>query len=815
MRKSRFFNKLAQTMIIIIFSLTTNVYSYETQSKIALRAPQGFNFDKTKSSQDFNMLANLTQHYELDKVLLPKDAVDIIKNMEEVNIFIGDGTIIAANSKEEIDKAVGFTENGSLTAGEKDNEIVLVVTDTSLTYKDIEDGKNTSNSGITRRGFLGLGLKSLLGLAVSGTLAEFLISCSDDAVKPEPVKELEYDFADNVDLENVYSQAMAWTVGQQVKAYGSKKQLVKSFGDFSNSVKGPEMYNLFDHGAWVTVFSGIQNLDVAYSVGGAYTWHEKINNTWNDDIDSNENTQTSGALSVAGRGWVELSKAWPFREYRDQIYKRLAIGLVKGQNIDIDDYSGNQDSLPSALFNVTINVNTLIAVLKEKGLVDKDGFLVEMDYSNVELPGFENKKDEIFNVLRSYRGGLPACWNENNNEGYYNIGIKNDISINAASTKDNARAGMFLFRLWEEITEAEDFDMEYYKHKDEFKNRVFKIANWLKNNTWKGNYFEVGTGDVNEIKNEEAEAQLATLSFFNMLYKSGEPEFSEFNPINFSSALDYVENNYKNTITIKGKDGKERTVNLYNKTKDNNQVSPPLSLHVASAYKIFGNTAKYDEILKEVAKIQYKNGGIPYLLNENEGRAIDIDTNWPFPSVEATINFVAAYKLEPEYFAEKDNTGDKLVPTGVNLALSAGMAGAMASKEINKETMDQELYEALIVLNAVNTETNTLNLNLVGLNGDNNNCTPEYIIDKIKNLKGNELLSIVVTDEDRQKELELILKDELKSGNVFITLLKADSESARQWANMIGDGLYIDLKNLSVADLVANKDLFKGLAASK
>ncbi|MFH1783114.1 MAG: hypothetical protein ABH848_05815 [Candidatus Omnitrophota bacterium] len=569
MKTSKTLKKILSLLLIITFSITSNAYSYQSQSKTTLRSPQPFGADKEGSSDEFNKVANLTKHYELDKVILPNDAIELVQDMDEIDVLIGDGTIRTAEGKDEIKDAVELIKIGKLDVGHKDNKTVIVVRDTKLTAKDIEQGKGDKKDDVDqgRRSFLG-GLLSWGTVLVTGvSLASFLNSCSENSVEPDDNNILygdTYAFMEkNLFLDKVSSNAANW-IKNQISG-----GLVISYGDINGHGSDGVAWS-FDQGTTMVVFAkkGGEFLTIAKNIADLMLLEQGGDGLWKDGrrgiyIQEKDNKLVGNVVTIA-RGLVE-------------------VGLEESNDQYIESATKAGDAL------------------------------------------------------------ISKYWNElGSDKGFFKGGFEYGKNASWTSTEHNARAGIFFYRLWKATGD------------EKYKDVALKIASWFKDSMWAGDHFYVGYDNDTNINygyNQDADAQVMPILLFNMLAKDGEVG-SEFDPAKFNT-LAWLDKNYKKKITFTGTDGTERTVELYGKVKGVNHIWPEVSANVAVACEVWGNDTRKNEILQDIAKIQYVNGGIGYTLPV-KNMPYGWPDNFPHPSIASSISFIAAQELGPDWFPKAE-----------------------------------------------------------------------------------------------------------------------------------------------------------------
>ncbi|MFH1479324.1 MAG: hypothetical protein ABIG92_06090, partial [Candidatus Omnitrophota bacterium] len=107
------------------------------------------------------------------------------------------------------------------------------------------------------------------------------------------------------------------------------------------------------------------------------------------------------------------------------------------------------------------------------------------------------------------------------------------------------------------------------------------------------------------------------------------------------------------------------------------------------------------------------------------------------------------------------------------------------------------------------------NIDIVGVNGDSKDCTDKYILERLKGLKPNQVMSIMITDLAKKEELKEKLKGMVPKDKLFFTELKPESEALKQWNNLSDSNLSYDFKSISVSNVIENKDLIQELSRQK
>jgi GT2 family glycosyltransferase/lipopolysaccharide/colanic/teichoic acid biosynthesis glycosyltransferase len=296
--------------------------------------------------------------------------------------------------------------------------------------------------------------------------------------------------------------------------------------------------------------------------------------------------------------------------------------------------------------------------------------------------------------------------------------------IHSVSTEENARAGIFFYRLYQ-ITGEEKY-LEVTR----------KIANWLKDRMWAGDHFEIGYNEdhtPNHDTKEGSDAQIMPIIFFGMVNK--DPKIGGNYDPNVFYTVPWLDAHFRNTIRVAGK-----IVTGYGKVQGIRHIWPEVTANLAAAYKVWGMLEKWDETLQELVKIFYKNGSLPHIVGD-EGIGYGWPDHYPHPSVSATASFVAAAQLEPYSFPKASTRRDfiaMIIGSGIGKKISK------TQDELSESDLTQEPRVAILILHYGQAdgrgERNTFELlkSLEDLNYSNyeiillDNNSPDNFFDKYK-----------------------------------------------------------------------------------
>ncbi|MFZ5801222.1 MAG: hypothetical protein ACOY3D_07625, partial [Candidatus Omnitrophota bacterium] len=335
----------------------------------------------------------------------------------------------------------------------------------------------------------------------------------------------------------------------------------------------------------------------------------------------------------------------------------------------------------------------------------KVGNVVTLGRGLVEVSLKTAKAEYLQSAQKAARSLINRFWrNLGQDKGYFSGGYEayqDPITgggrireVSWTSTEHNARAGIFFYRLWK-VTNEENY-----------KETALKIARWIKSEMWAGGHFWVGYDygtNINTSYIEDADAQTTPIIFFNMIK---EDFGAEFDPNNFNT-LPWLDQTYLKNISFLGQDGKERKVSLYGKVRGQEHVWLEVSANVAAACEAWGNTDRRRQILTDIAKLQYNNGGFAYVLHK-DGGAEYYPVHMPHPSVASTIAVIAAEELGalwfPKAVADDDGASSPSTRQDENTKGSLGTSsrtlskseGVRASSPLTIETIARRLFEARI-----------------------------------------------------------------------------------------------------------------------
>ncbi|MFH1479007.1 MAG: hypothetical protein ABIG92_04450 [Candidatus Omnitrophota bacterium] len=463
-----------------------------------------------------------------------------------------------------------------------------------------------------------------------------------------------------------------------------------------------------------------------------------------------------------------------------------------------------------------------------RGLVEK--YLVETS----ETKYIESAKKAGDSILLRYWNTLGS------DKGFFRGGLENGVDVSWASTEHNSRAAIFYYRLWVATGD------------DKYKDVALKIANWLKSEMWAGDHFHVGYDhgtNINLYYNQDADAQVTPILLFNMLKEDGIVG-DEFDPNKFNT-LKYLDDNYRHKITFIGTDGLKRTVDLYGKVKGIVHVWPEVSDNIAAVCQAWGNTIRKDETLTDIAKLQYVDGGIPYLLGKDGvpyGWTDQGPGSFPHPSIASSISFIAAKDLGPYWFpvikrSTDTDIGTKfedsaiediaVAGTGVAATLVTGLTGSEVSIEdiLNIEDkveikLDGETVEDIEYLKLMNkaswlgstgtkSSDGVYHINLLKDKIDPVVFSGEYVEDEPyeflqrsrEELNKNKTPVILVTSDVQEKRLKNDIRFRAMLDHEELFIVRAEPERVESLIALGTDGISFDVSQISVTKLIENKDI--------
>ncbi|MFH1857890.1 MAG: hypothetical protein ABH845_03175 [Candidatus Omnitrophota bacterium] len=198
------------------------------------------------------------------------------------------------------------------------------------------------------------------------------------------------------------------------------------------------------------------------------------------------------------------------------------------------------------------------------------------------------------------------------------------------STEHNARALMFLFRLWQ--VETDEGRKVFYAKRTRW------IADWLTQKMWNKDHFEVGLlnleGDVNVSDTMMADAQYLPVIALGLAN-----DLLEMNPASYNSLPWLLK--YLTTVPYNGKLLHGFSIHT---TSDLTSFWSEGTAGAAAAAQVLGNRSLAERLLLSLRFIQRESGALPSVIGEGGGSYPHHD---PVDAVDATVSFRAVLHEMP------------------------------------------------------------------------------------------------------------------------------------------------------------------------